>query len=403
MKINKKITVLTSLYNSAKFLPGYFKALSEIKGKELIEVLLLHNEPKEEELSIIRQHLPLMDFVRHIIIPERESLYRTWNRGILLSEGEYITVWNIDDIRFPDSILQQSKALDSHPEAAIAYGKIYITDTYGETGTVTTDPPLYNYKNEFFKAYNMSCFQMWRKSIHQSVGYYDEQFKCSADFDFQIRVAIHFPFVRTDEPLGSYLEYCPNKLSFNGLQELENNVIYLRYGVYENINPFLLCSLKKKYRKSQLLYENQWFDLQEKSPFGTLSKIKSLCLLLGKTPYHLLKMTAKRLLRRLDDKEAMTSQYSKLKKNLPLYTEDYSYIQAKDILSAQIKKVYILGAALGYYSENAQLEAFAKKLGLKIPWIYRIIDHLKLGFLLRNGILAYSLVKNKLDPKRHYP
>jgi hypothetical protein len=396
MKNNKKISVLTSIYKAAKFLPGYFKALSEIRGKEMIEVLLLHNEPKEEELSVIRQHLPSMDFIRHIIIPERESLYRTWNRGILLAEGEYITVWNVDDIRFPNSILQQAEALDKHPEAAIAYGKMYITDTYGKNGTIMTDPPLYNYKNEFFKAYNMSCFQMWRKSIHQSVGYYDEQFKCSADFDFQIRTAIHFPFVRTEEPLGSFLDYHTHKLSLNGLQELENNIIYSRYGVYENINPFCINSSKKKYRKGQLLYDSQWVDLQEKSPFGMFSGIKSAGLLLVKTPYFLLKITVKKLLQRIDNKEKMFSQYLELKENLPLYTEDYSDFDAKNTLFGQIKRVYLLGTALGFYRENKQLESFAKKLGLKIPGIYRIIDRLKLGILLRNGIFGYSLVKNKL-------
>jgi len=268
----KKISVLTSLYNAATFLPGYFKALSEIQGKEIIEVLLLHNEPKKEELAIIQQYLPYMNFVRHIVIPERESLYRTWNRGILLSVGEYITIWNVDDIRFPESILQQAKALDEHSEMAIAYGDIYIANTYGEVGTTKTDAPFYNYKNEFFKSYNISCFQMWRKSIHSTIGYYDEQFKSSADFDFQIRAALHFPFVKTDEPLGSYLENQPTKLSFNGLQELENNIIYLRYGVYEKINYFTIFRSLKKYRKNTLLFYEKWYPLTEKQPFGFFYK-----------------------------------------------------------------------------------------------------------------------------------
>ena len=268
----KKISVLTSLYNAATFLPGYFKAMLEIQGKEIIEVLLLHNEPKEKELAIIQQYLPSMDFVRHIVIPERESLYRTWNRGISLSEGEYITVWNVDDIRFPDSILQQAKALDKYPEAAIAYGDIYITDTYGEIGTVKTNAPFFNYKNEFFKSYYISCFQMWRKSVHSAIGYYDEQFKSSADFDFQIRAALHFSFIKTDAPLGSYLEYQSTKLSCNGLQELENNIIYLRYGVYEKINYFTVSQSLNKYRKNTLLFFDKWHSFSEKQPFGFFYK-----------------------------------------------------------------------------------------------------------------------------------
>jgi len=268
----KKISVLTSLYNGTIFLPSYFKALSEIQGKEIIEVLLLHNEPKEDELAIIQQYLPSMSFVRHILIPQREDLYCSWNRGINHSQGDYITVWNVDDVRFPDSILQQAEALDTHPEAAFAYGDIYITDTYGDKGTTRTNLPLYNYKNEFLKSHCVSCFPMWRKSIHTAIGYYDEQFKCSADFDFQIRAAIHFPFVKVNEPLGCYLEYQSTKLSFNGLQELENNIIYLRYGVYEKINYFTArCSLKK-YKKNAMLFYYEWHPFLEKQQFNLFYK-----------------------------------------------------------------------------------------------------------------------------------
>jgi glycosyltransferase involved in cell wall biosynthesis len=270
--------------------------MSEIRGKEIMEVILLHNEPKEDELAIIRQFLPEMNYIRHIIIPKREPLYSSWNRGIQLAEGEYITVWNVDDIRFPDSLLQQAEALDKHPEAAVCYGDIWTSDSYGKRGETRTHEPFYNYKKEFFKSYRMSCFQMWRKSIHQTVGFYDEQFKCSADFDFQIRVALHFPFVKTDELLGSYLEYQTHKISLNGLQELENNIIYLRYGVYNKINLLNLGLSKKKYRKNKLLYENRWLDFSEKCPFGTFSKIKNIGILCLKTLVLLLKKIVKKVM-----------------------------------------------------------------------------------------------------------
>jgi len=98
----------------------------------------------------------------------------------------------------------------------------------------------------------------------------------------------------------------------------------------------------------------------------------------------------------LNNKKAMTNQYLALKETIFLFAEDYLNVHAKDILIGQIKRVYLFGTALGYYRENKCLETFAKKLGLKIPEIYRIIDRLKLGFLLRNGIFGYSLIKNTI-------
>jgi glycosyltransferase involved in cell wall biosynthesis len=291
-----KITVLTSLYRCEPFLPDYLEALSRIEGKEQIEVLLLHNAPTENELALILPYLPAHPFVRHILIPEREDLYKTWNRGIRLAQGEYITVWNVDDLRFPQSILQQAEALDKNPQAAIAYGDIRFSYRLGVRGPERTNSPTDNSRKDFFKDYHMSCFQMWRKSIHETIGYYDEQFKCVADFDFQVRAAIHFPFVKTPELLGIYLEGYPHKLSFNGFQLAELNIIYLRYGAYERLNLFLLKRSKKMYRRYESLFFDQWKPWSERSLFGRGHKIKGLLIASILSSYWLLRQIAKKII-----------------------------------------------------------------------------------------------------------
>ena len=272
-----KISVLTSLYRCEFFLEDYFKHLSKISGTDKIEVLLLHNDPQENEMKIINRWLPEMPFVCHIIIPQRETLYRSWNRGIALAQGEYITVWNVDDVRFPDSILQQAEALDKNPEAVIAYGDIWVSKIYGECSGFCTNSPTDNRNKDFFKQYHISCFQMWRKSIHETVGYYDEQFKCVADFDFQIRTALHFPFVKTAYPLGIYLEDQPHKLSANGLSNMERNVIYLRYGVYQYLNMALLPQTKKLYKRNKMLFFDKEYNFTEQTPFGKWHRIGIVC------------------------------------------------------------------------------------------------------------------------------
>ena len=298
MEKGKKISVLTSLYNCEDFLQGYFHALAKIEGTEQIEVLLLHNAPQEKELAIIGEHLPSFDFVRHIIIPERETLYRTWNRGIQLSEGEYITVWNVDDVRFPGSIIQQAEALDNNPQAAISYGDIWISRQYGVPGGIKSKNLVFDSSSqkEFLLEYYVSCFQMWRKSIHQTIGYYDEQFKCIADFDFQIRAALHFPFVKIEDTLGIYLEDQPHKLSYNGLQPYEHNVLYLRYGNCKYLNFFLLPKTKKEYQSKRILIFDEWKDFSVESPFSRYYKLKGVVFAGFKSIYWLCRQIAKKIL-----------------------------------------------------------------------------------------------------------
>ena len=294
----KKISVLTSLYNCENFLQGYFNALAKIEGKEQIEVLLLHNAPQEKELAIIAENIPSLDFVRHLIIPERETLYRTWNRGIQLSEGEYITVWNVDDVRFPDSILQQAEALDKNSEAAISYGDIWISEQYGACGTEKTNSPVYSQatRKKFLTGYHISCFQMWRKSVHEKIGYYDEQFKCVADFDFQIRIANSFPLIKVDNPLGIYLEGQPHKLSADEIQKVENTMLYLRYGVYEKVNIFSIGLSRKKYRQNELLFFGKWESIIEKPSFSLRYKLTGIFFAVFKSFFCLIKKIVKKIL-----------------------------------------------------------------------------------------------------------
>ena len=283
-----RVSVLVSLYRCVVYLESFLQHVSNTSQQGEIEFLLLHNDPLPEEISIIKRYQDGIRGLNHIVIKEREGLYKTWNRGISMAKGEYITIWNVDDIRFPESILLQMQALDNHPEVAMAYGDMYGTDVYGShSGKLYVHPEFEANRKEFYKSYLMSCFQMWRKSIHKELGYYDEQFKCVADFDFQIRTALKYSFVKVKEPLGVYLENLPHKLSSDSVQSLENNIIYLRYGVYKKlVIPSLFKSLSL-YKKNAFLFFGKWTTNSVKSPFNGFARISgALRSLLGMPKYY---------------------------------------------------------------------------------------------------------------------
>jgi hypothetical protein len=137
---------------------------------------------------------------------------------------------------------------------------------------------------------------MWRKSIHETIGYYDEQFKCVADFDFQIRAALHYPFVKTGEPLGIYLESQPHKLSANGLADMERNIIYLRYGVGRRLNLVLLRPATRRYKQHQILFFDKWYDFTEQAPFGKWYNTAGIIYACFSSSYWLCKWLTKKIL-----------------------------------------------------------------------------------------------------------
>ena len=264
-----KISVLTSLYNCQRFLLGYFQHLSKIDNLHEVEVILLHNAPREEELAIIENQKPSLPpgLVKHIHINQRESLYASWNRGVELARGTYIAIWNVDDIRESDSLSVQARTLDDNPYAGMTYGDIIGVDKYGDLkGRFYFHPEYDKMKEDFVRSCYCSCFPMWRKSVHDSVGLFDEQLRVSGDFDFQIRLARQMPLVKAHKFLGYYLDSDPGKLTTaNNRITVETTAVELRYGIFDKINLLFLrkaltfIDIQNLYWKKKKEFVSDWF------------------------------------------------------------------------------------------------------------------------------------------------
>lgn len=259
----KKITVLTSLYKCEKYLQGYFDWVRRIDNPEEVEILLLHNAPSQAELDIVQQNILYLPYVCHIIIPELEGLYVTWNRGILLAKGQYICNWNVDDIRFPNSLSLQASTLDQNPDMLLTYCDFYYMFQYGNISNekvISEDFSLNMYS--FFNTHQIGCFPMWRKDLHEKLGYFDEQFFLVADFDFQIRIARTGKIKKTDGILGAYLEDVPEKLSSNLKRQIvERNMLYLRYAIYEYLNWSTIFSVYNQFKPFMIKKGNEWIPV----------------------------------------------------------------------------------------------------------------------------------------------
>lgn len=237
----KKISVITSLFRCSRYLEGYLQAVAAISNPDEVEVLLLHNQPTDEELAIIKRYLPSLEhFVQHVHIPEREGLYVTWNRGIRMAKGEYIAVWNVDDVRTPDTLALQAAALDANPSALLAYGQYIGVQEYGTTQGILYDFPEYS-QWKFTRSCYLTPFPMWRASAHQSVGYFDEGFRSAGDYDFQIRLAHAAPFAKVSSICGYYLEAPESGISKTGnINNIERTVCELRYGMFDKVDALYI-------------------------------------------------------------------------------------------------------------------------------------------------------------------
>lgn len=263
-----RISVVTSMYRCYQYLDVFFDAVDRIINKDECEFILVFNDPTEEEYKKVSQRIEGKPHFRYVAV-EREPLYASWNRGARLAKASYVANWNVDDVRLPDSLKRQADALDSNPDCAIAYGDTISVQNYGDTAGRLNNEQNYSketaeqFRNSFF----MSCFPMWRKSIHEEIGYFDEQFKLVGDFEFQIRAAFKYPFIKAEGILGYFLAGGGTRLSQQIERHIiEDNATYLRYGVYQKVNICYL-SFRSTFRENEIKNGDEWIPLKCYIPF----------------------------------------------------------------------------------------------------------------------------------------
>ena len=274
------ISVITSLYKCATFLESFLTHYARIENLHECELILVHNDPTDEELEIIQRFISPHIRVIHLAV-KREGLYASWNRGIMAANGKYLAIWNVDDIRTPNSLLAQRQSLDESG-AAISYGDFYGTRSYGPIAEKLYEYDEYAFcKKEAFKRHIIGPFPMWRKDIHDTVGYFDEQFRLVSDYEFQLRVIRHYPLVKAAPVLGYYLENAGHKLSSNRLlQSRERTAVELRYRMFDKILIHFLPMISQ-FKRGYVLNFGIWVAMSTLLPKQRSLQSKEILSFLG--------------------------------------------------------------------------------------------------------------------------
>ncbi|MFC1785611.1 glycosyltransferase [Candidatus Neomarinimicrobiota bacterium] len=266
-----KISVITSLYRGERYLDDFFNSFLSISNLNETELILIHNDPTESEIEIINIYKDRIPNIQIVQVP-REGVYSSWNRAIKISTGRYIAMWNVDDRRTIHSLSEQAKMLDNDFECMIVSGDYYkILKQGDENGFLKKDP-----------VFNNGCFLMWRKSLHDRIGYFDEQFKIGGDHDFWMRATTFYKAGRINEILGYYLrEYNVGISKENNMNYLENAVIKSRYYRYFIIDIYSLYHgtiINNIFLRKKIKNFNYYVDLNVKPKAVMFSYLISLFL-----------------------------------------------------------------------------------------------------------------------------
>ena len=222
-----KVSTITPCYNMGRYMKGFLDNLSTQTHKDL-EIVLDHNDPSDDEVKLIEDYNEKYDNILHIKVEGVDPIGTSMNRCIENATGDYLCIWNVDDLRTPDSIEVMAKALDDNPDVDIVYGNYIIVSKFGETVGQSVD--IKPYIPELKTGMILGPFFMFRKSLIKKSGLFDEQFTCGADYDLALRLVRNGKAHFMPDILGYYLnEGLGQSTRPDSKQPIERTAIELRY------------------------------------------------------------------------------------------------------------------------------------------------------------------------------
>lgn len=255
-----RVSVIVAAYNAERFMRGALVDLEEQTIANEIEIIIVETGSQTEEYKIITEFQTRFSNVIYLRTGTRENPAVACNRGIQMARGQFITLAPTDDRRRIDALEILAAELDAHREVALVYGDVFVTNFENQTFARHIRCG-YHIRPEFSREIMMSgCHMgpqaMWRKSVHDEVGYFDESLPSATDYEFWCRIAERYPMKHIPSFLGVYYENPDGIINSNlerarqetlGVQHAYRNKFPAPKGQYINNFQFQGTIQTKKY------------------------------------------------------------------------------------------------------------------------------------------------------------
>lgn len=213
------VSIIIPARNSASFIVDAVESVYRQIGYSF-EVIVVDHASTDDTATAVSRINPneTAGDLRIIKAPDGGGPSRAKNIGISHAKGEFVTFLDSDDVRVDESIEHQLKTLRDHPEAGSVFGRIAgLMDSAGtpildksfyswlaasnalnrERGCITPDRIAANELPGYFTL-------LYRKSLIDAVGKFDETLSRAEDFDFAYRCAKQAPMLFLDAPCVFY-------------------------------------------------------------------------------------------------------------------------------------------------------------------------------------------------------
>lgn len=241
-KTKPKVSIVTSMFKGDKYIDKYLNNLTNQSIFDSCELIIVNANSPGNEDKIIEKYTEKYNNIKYKKLDYDPGIYGCWNIAIQMSSGEYISNANLDDVRSLQQLEIFCEELDSNQDIDLVYSECFVTsrenENYQQNSSQGLVYPIKEFSRENMIKCLPGCMPVWRKTMHDGIGYFNTDYKSAGDWEMWLRAVKNGSKFKKVYGVHGLYYMNPNGLSTSSENEAkkraEEREIFWKYSdVYE--------------------------------------------------------------------------------------------------------------------------------------------------------------------------
>jgi len=182
-----KISIITPSYNQGQYLEETIRSVL-LQGYPNYEYIVIDGGSSDDSLSILKKY---SQFITKWTSEPDKGQSDAINKGFKLAKGEIVAWINSDDLYAQEAFSLIALHFAQNPNISMIYGDCEFIDEFGEKLSLCRSRE-FDIQKLVEDCYIPQPSVFFKETIFESLGYLDESLHYAMDYEYWIRIGLHF-------------------------------------------------------------------------------------------------------------------------------------------------------------------------------------------------------------------